>query len=164
MKRILSTLLATAGLASIPFAANAAGTYVTSDGTVFDSDVGAACGALHTDVLFQPGERAIDMQDESVLDYLANCFSSGELSGARIAIIGFGDEDLSYAGGADLARDRVASVVSYLMQHGVDARNVTTWAYASGWPGEARYSPDRVQFRILSAPAMAAPAVWYETF
>jgi outer membrane protein OmpA-like peptidoglycan-associated protein len=155
MNRILSSLFA-AGLIAAPTAALAGGTYVRADGVVFDSDVGAACGALMTDVLFQPGERSVDLYDESTLDHLATCFRSGELANARIAIIGFGDGDLAAASGSDLAQDRVASVVSYLTARGVDARQLTTWAYATGWPGDASYAADRVQFRIIPDAATAS--------
>ncbi len=155
MKRILSSIFA-AGLIAAPAAAIAGGTYVRADGTVFDSDVGASCGALITDVLFQPGERSVDMYDESTLDYLAECFSRGELANSRIAIIGFGDGDLAASAGSDLARDRVSSVMSYLTARGVDARQLTTWAYATGWPGDAEYASDRVQFRLIPDGATAS--------
>lgn len=151
MKRILSTLF-TAGLVSAPFAANAAN-FVRADGTVFDSDVGAVCGALHTDVLFQPGERSVDLYDESLLQYLATCLSSGELSGARIAVIGYGGDGLTMDDGDSLARDRVQSVIAYLVGHGVSAWQLATWSYATGWPGDGELSPDRVQFRILQDQA-----------
>lgn len=156
MNRILSSIFA-AGILTTPLAiANAAPSYVRADGVVFDSDVGAACGALHTDILFSPGERSVELQDEAVLDHLANCFSSGELAGYRIAVIGFGDEDLMASTGAELARDRVTSVLSYLMQHGVEPSSLTTWAYATGWPGDDTLSSDRVQFRILPGATTAS--------
>ena len=160
MKRILSTLF-TAGLLATPFAAaNAQASYVRWDGTRFDSDVGAACGALHTDVLFQPGERSVDLLDEAVLNYLASCLRTGELAGARIAVIGFGDASLAQASGAELARDRVGSVVAYLMGRGVNPANLTTWAYATGWPGDTTLTSDRVQFRILANQSGIQPVIY----
>jgi len=157
MNRILSTLFS-AGLVAVPFAsANAAGTYVRADGAVFDSDVGAACGALHTDLLFDAGERSVDLYDESVLDYLASCMATGELSNARIAIVGFGDGNLTSMDDSDLARDRASSVVSYLSARGVDSRRLITWSYATGWPGDVELSADRVQFRIIQDDAALMP-------
>jgi outer membrane protein OmpA-like peptidoglycan-associated protein len=160
MKRVLSTLF-TAGLLATPLAAaNAQASYVTWDGTRFDSDVGVACGALHTDVLFSPGERSVDLLDEAVLDYLATCFRTGSLAGARIAVVGFGDGSLAEASGADLARDRVGSVVAYLMGRGVNPANLTTWAYATGWPGDTTLTSDRVQFRVLADGNAITPVTY----
>lgn len=152
MKRILSTLF-TAGLVSAPIAAANGASFVRADGTVFDSDVGAVYGALHTDVLFEPGERSVDLYDESVLEYLAQCLSTGELRGALVAVIGYGGDGMTMAAGDALAQDRVQSVIAYLVQHGVSPWQLATWSYATGWPGDSELSPDRVQFRILQDQA-----------
>jgi outer membrane protein OmpA-like peptidoglycan-associated protein len=148
MKRILSMLAALAGLTAGAAAAHATGRFLRSDGIVFDSDVGAACGALHTDVLFESWSSAVDMLDEPVLDGLASCMTSGALAGVRVAVIGIGDDRFLAPSGAELARERMSAVMSYLMARGVDARQLEPWAFAVAWDG-GEPNPDRVMFRIL---------------
>lgn len=147
MKRML-TAFSAAALLALPTVAGAAGSFVRSDGLVFDSDVGAACGALHTDVLFEQWSGSLDILDEPVLDGLAACMVSGPLANARIAVIGTGDESSLYPSGAELARGRMNAVVSYLIAKGVDSRQLEPWAFTLNWSwGDPK--PDRVMFRIL---------------
>lgn len=147
MKRML-TALSAAALLALPTVAGAAGSFVRSDGAVFDSDVGAACGALHTDVLFSPWSASLDILDEPVLDYLATCMTSGPLAYARIAVIGTGDETFLSPSGQELARDRMYAVIRYLISKGVSARQLEPWAFTLNW-GAGEPTPDRVMFRIL---------------
>jgi len=148
MKRILSGLAVLAGVAAGSAVANAAGSFVRADGIVFDSDVGAACGALHTDVLFEQWSSAVDMLDEPVLDGLASCMTRGALTGVRVAVIGVGDDRFLSPSGAELARERMNAVTSALIARGVDARQLEPWAFAVAWDGSDP-NPDRVMFRIL---------------
>lgn len=149
MSKITSIIVASAvASVMIPATASATPGYVRADGIVFDSDVGAACGALHTDVLFEPWGTSIDALDEPVLDFIAECMRDGALAAARVAVIGLGDASYLQPSGEALARDRMNAVRDALLARGVDARQLDPWALAVAWePGERK--PDRVVFRVL---------------
>ena len=152
MNRILSALAVAGVLVGSSLAANAAGRFVRSDGIVFDSDVGAACGALHTDVLFEPWSSQLDILDEPVLDHLATCLTSGELARMQVAVVGVGDDRFASPAGVDLARKRMNAVRAYLMMRGVSAHQLQPWAYTAANYGEAQ--PARVMFRLMPGPAL----------
>jgi len=149
MNKINSIIAASAlSLSALPAIASASQGYLRADGIVFDSDVGAACGALHTDVLFEPWGTGIDPMDEPVLDFIAECMRNGALADARVAVIGLGDANYLQPSGEVLASDRMNAVRDALLERGVDARQIEPWAFAVAWePGERK--PDRVVFRVL---------------
>ncbi len=150
---IASTVLAVTALSTT---AASASTPVRVDGITFDSDVGAACGALSTDVLFEPWSTRVDALDEPLLDFIAECMTYGALADARVAVIGLGDESFLSPSGEELASERMNAVVTELLERGVDVRQIEPWALAVDWRG-GQDKPDRVVFRILEgAPSWLA--------
>lgn len=143
---IASTVLAVAAV--LTTTAAVASTPVRVNGITFDSDVGAACGALSTDVLFEPWSTRLDTYDEPLLDFIADCMKHGTLADARVAVIGLGDRSFLSPSGEELARERMNAVVSALLTRGVDVRQIEPWALAVDWRG-GQDKPDRVVFRIL---------------
>ena len=122
MKHVIASILF-AGLFAAP-AASAETWVVRQDGVRFTNEVGAACGALDTDVFFQPGETSLEIHDEAPLDYLADCFTRGELANAQIGIVGnYDGTDL----GAAIARERLRSVIDYLIARGVSPYQLAMW-------------------------------------
>ncbi|MFO0749528.1 MAG: hypothetical protein U1F43_28235 [Myxococcota bacterium] len=151
MKRALSTLFA-AGIVALPAAASADSWVVRQDGIRFDSDVGAACGALNTDIFFQPGETTLDIHDQSPLDYLAKCFTSGELAGAQIGVVGYYDGSDT---GAMVASGRERSIIDYLVAHGVSRQQLNAWWQPSADADAA--SDGRVGFKLITP----GPTGWW---
>jgi len=150
MTSTLTGLVAALSLTALTVPASASDTwFVRADGVRFNSDVGAICGALNTDILFAPDELTLDIHDESPLDFLADCLVSGELRGATIAVVApYDGSSWDY----DRADARQGEVVSYLIRGGVDPRRLDTWKIASGG---APWEPGRIQFRIVALP------VWF---
>jgi outer membrane protein OmpA-like peptidoglycan-associated protein len=149
MNRFKSGLaaIALAALAT-PSAATATDGFVRPDGIVFDSDLGAACGLLRTDLHFDPWSAQIETQNQLLLDLVADCLNYGTLARARVAVIGLADDDFLYPAGEVLARERMNAVRLALLERGVDARQLEPWALSVDWEaGEKK--PDRVVFRVL---------------
>lgn len=148
MKTLFAALVAI-GATATTLATTARAEYVRLDGVVFDSDVGAACGALHTDVLFQPDSTEVELHDDAVLDFVADCLETGPLADARIAVAGMADGSwLPRSASERLARQRMNAVIVGLIERGVDARRLEPWAIPVSWPSDDK-SPHRVVFRIL---------------
>ncbi|MCB9737427.1 MAG: hypothetical protein H6745_33020 [Deltaproteobacteria bacterium] len=127
MKRALSTLIF-AGLLTASGAALAGDNdaeYVRADGFTFTSDVGAACNALGTDVYFLPRETALEVHDKAPLNFLAGCFTSGNLHGAQVAIVAHNDGTQF---GRFVASARARAVRDYLINRGVPFDQLSiTW-------------------------------------
>ena len=120
--------------------------YVRADGLRFDSDVGAACGALHTDVYFAPTDSNLDPYDRSTLASIASCMTRGAMAGIRVELVAAYDG--SYA---SLIRSdrRLGEVIDTLKRMGVSANQmVYSREILPGWQS------DRISFR------MAQPYVW----
>lgn len=138
----MKTLLASLCLTLAP-AAHAT-LFERSDGVRFDSEVGAACGALSTTVHFERLEGALDLHDQPILDYLAECLIHGPLRGVTVAVIGHGDKALAHGVSLSLANERARMVTSYLVERGVPYWQLETYALARGDQGES----STVAFRI----------------
>jgi hypothetical protein len=146
MKRLLSPLLF-AGLLALPAAASAEPYhFVRMDGVRFDSQVGAVCGALSTEVEFGRGDTAIDIWQEAPLDFLANCIARGPLAGVRIDIVAASD-------GSDASLHRAyarqRAVLDHLLLRGVKSSQLTI-SREDGSGAKA----NRIRFRF------ADPAPW----
>lgn len=142
MIRALSSL-AVAGALAVPSVASAENP-VVRNGIHFDSAVGAYCGALNTDIFFQPGESRLEVHDEAPLDYLAQCFTTGALGGASIGLVTTFDgseADRSLA----LARQR--AVRDYLVSHGVNPDQLSAWRLYED--DTASWEPGRIEFRLV---------------
>lgn len=136
----------------VPVASASADTWVRADGIRFDSDVGAVCGALNTDILFMPGEGTLDIHDTSPLDYLARCFRT-ELADHQIGVVAPTDGG---AYGAQLSIERQNAVMSYLIAHGVRPSQLVPWRYNTNMVRGAEGG--RIQFRIADRANIDA---WY---
>lgn len=139
MNRLFSAF-ACAGLLAIPTVASADTTFVRADGVTFDSPVGAVCGALKTDIFFPVAESRLDLQDERPLDYLADCFTKGPLTGVRIELVAAWDGS---DGSMVQAYERQRAMIGYLVEHGVPSTQLTIAREQATHAGA-----DRVRFRI----------------
>lgn len=120
--------------------------YVRADGLRFDSEVGAACGTLRTDLFFAPSDIGLDAYDRSVLSSLAACMTRGNLSGAKVELVAGHDGTYS---SSQRAQVRLAEVIEYLRFQGVTASQLTySLDLAPGWQA------DRLRFRF------AEPVAW----
>lgn len=139
----MKTILASLCLTLAP-AAHAT-LFERSDGVRFDSEVGAACGALSTAVHFEPLEGQVDLHDEPILDHLAECLTHGPLRGVNVAVLGHGDRALTHGVSLSLANERARAVKSYLIERGVPYWQLEVWGVARGDQGEAAH----VGFRVI---------------
>ncbi|HRE89199.1 MAG TPA: hypothetical protein PK095_08670 [Myxococcota bacterium] len=114
------------------------------DGARFDSDVGAACGALSTAVHFEPTDGEVDLHDEPVLDHLAECLTHGPLQGVAVGIIAAGDRGLPYEVSLSLANERARSVRDYLIDKGVPYWQLEAWGLSRGFDGASAEAGFRV--------------------
>lgn len=119
-------------------------TYVErSDGLRFDSEVGALCSALNTDIQFGPHRTALDSSDRSTLGHLGYCFTRGALAGERITVVASYDGSLA---SSQLAMARLNEVIGQLQMAGVPTNQLTySKRLTPGWQS------DRISFR-LSVP------------
>ncbi|MCC6624091.1 MAG: hypothetical protein IT385_22740 [Deltaproteobacteria bacterium] len=143
----MTRLVAAISLTAVVAPASASDTwFVRADGVRFNSDVGAWCGALNTDIFFEPSETSLDIHDEAPLDFLVECLTRGELRGAVIAVVApYDGSSWDY----ERAQERQAAVIAYLMRGGVDLRQLDAWKIASGG---TPWEPDRIRFRIATLP------------
>ncbi len=116
-----------------------------SDGIRFDSEVGAACGALLTAVHFEPFEGRLEVHDQPVLDSLATCFTSGPLAGVKVAVVGYGDVSLPFEVSLSLANERARAAMAGLIERGVPYWQLEPWSLAVGHDG----TDQRVRFRVI---------------
>lgn len=116
--------------------------YVRNDGLRFDSDVGALCSTLRTDIHFAPSELGVDAYDRSVLANVADCMTRGVLSRTRIELVAGYDGTLP---SVNRAERRLSEVIAHLQAMGVRPSQLTySKEYSPGWQS------DRIRFRVAS--------------
>ena len=116
--------------------------YVRNDGLRFDSDVGAMCSTLHTDVHLAPLASGVDAYDRGVLANIADCLTRGAMANMRIEVVAGFDGTLP---SVNLADRRLSDVIIYLQALGVRPSQLTySKEYTPGWQS------DRIRFRIAT--------------
>lgn len=115
-----------------------------ADGVRFDSDVGAACGALSTTIHFEPTEGELDLHDEPILDHLAECLIHGPLEGVSVGIIASGDRGLAHGVSLSLANERARTTRDYLVDKGVPYWQLEAWGLSRGSDGASAEAGFRI--------------------
>jgi peptidoglycan-associated lipoprotein len=98
----------------------------TASGVHIEDAIQKACGIADEDAYFAFDSSHVDADDRRVLRQVATCFERGPLAGKRMRLVGHadprGDDDRNMV----LGMRRARSVERYLVDEGVERRNVDT--------------------------------------
>lgn len=91
-----------------------------------DKSIQEACGISNSDAHFAFDEASIQSRDTAVLDQLAECFSTGALTGEQMRLVGHtdnrGDEEYNFV----LGERRANAVRVYLVSVGASGTQIST--------------------------------------
>jgi chemotaxis protein MotB len=122
--------------------------------TSYDRKKGELTVSLPSDVLFTPGSVEIKSGSKTTLDKLIAAIKR-DYSGKKVRVEGHTDKDPivrsqdKWIDNLDLSQNRAGAVARYLMEHGVERKNIATIGYGDTQPKSTKSASRRVEIVVI---------------
>lgn len=122
--------------------------------TSYDRKKGELTVSLPSDVLFAPGSSELKAGSKATLEKLVAAIKK-DYAGKKVRVEGHTDKDPvvrsqdKWIDNLDLSQNRAGSVARYLMERGVDKKNIATVGYGDTHPKGTKAASRRVEIVVV---------------